>query len=791
MDAGLVATILNVVFVVFVVLGFLFGLKGLKKSGLSLIYFIGALIIALIISPLICKLLLQINVTNSGGESVTVSQYIIDTIRNVPQIVEMWDTSPNLQSLVGNAPLIVGNLVVFMLLVYVVGFITWIAYLITARKLYKKPAKKQKNPLNKNVPGNVTATGTVKYVKDEVPVKKRRLLGGLVGSVHGLILLIATLIPVSGLVGLMTDIAFETESTGTGNPAQIYLLSGGEGGSGEEEQQLTPIARMIQENLPEDILDLIVSYDNSIIGTVSRFSGASSICFDALARCRVGNERVVLRNEIKIVAHVYNDVEFLKDVNFSDLEEIKEVDFDKLRSAVDNMFSSGVLRALAPELFSFGLEMASTDVEEISSNENIKDFVLKLQSMMQNDTAIMNTLKAEIINTIDLIEIVLKSDLADEFFVEGHTPDIENVVAILNEDDNLLLHQIVEKIFDSEIINLASLMGINFGLEPLRELLEMIVPVSYTVDIPRIDVKTTTLRLDGELIGDILGLGLDVYVELLDIGLENIENDFSILLEHDFDFIISGIGEIIDDVKNMAVLHDVYNGIFGALAVSEYNEYVNFSVALLNSFSWQEEFENLNVSVEKLLTLTVESEGESVNLIQHIVNTEDFSVIFSAISGENLSIILTPLLESELLRPLAVMCLNYVNTSVQEILGDTPAGEILGDIDLSEQSEEIITIVQDILVIIEDVMDDEDFDIADYVTDTENQENIVNILNNLQTNAQNDGVFTDLYDSMMDYITNDETMGADVTALLDTYTDETGTVDWAALIAAYVGGLEP
>ena len=44
MDAKMITLIANGVLLVFMIFGFLFGLKGIRKSGLSLAFFIGALI---------------------------------------------------------------------------------------------------------------------------------------------------------------------------------------------------------------------------------------------------------------------------------------------------------------------------------------------------------------------------------------------------------------------------------------------------------------------------------------------------------------------------------------------------------------------------------------------------------------------------------------------------------------------------------------------------------------------------------------------------------------------------
>ena len=50
----------------------------------------------------------------------------------------------------------------------------------------------------------------------------------------------------------------------------------------------------------------------------------------------------------------------------------------------------------------------------------------------------------------------------------------------------------------------------------------------------------------------------------------------------------------------------------------------------------------------------------------------------------------------------------------------------------------------------------------------------------MQDNANNNGVFEQTYNSLVDYVSNDETIGSQVVDLISGYED--GQIDWANVI---------
>ena len=328
MDSSLIMLILNLVLLAVVVIGFLFGLHGVKKSALSLAFFIGAFIITLIITPLVTKALLQINITVDGS-TMSISDYIMGMVRQSALIKDLATKGSNMEALIQNAPQILGNIATYMLLLIVVGFIFWIAYLITAHAIFKK--KQKTNPVTKNTPVNVSATGNVQYVRSERPEKKHRLLGGLVGAVHAFLFLVFLLIPAVGATSLFGNYAYaqESEVQTTAVIKTLSIDSEGKTDNTEKEIQYTPTAKYIQEKVSPEVLDMISAVNHSVIGSVCQVADMGDVVFNSIAKCRVNGEKVVLKDELDKMSKVYDNVEFLFSIDFSSAKSIRSINFNR------------------------------------------------------------------------------------------------------------------------------------------------------------------------------------------------------------------------------------------------------------------------------------------------------------------------------------------------------------------------------------------------------------------------------------------------------------------------------
>lgn len=823
--SAIILLILNIVLVVFVALGFVFGLRGAKKSGLCLAFFIVGLSLTLIITPLITDLILKINITIEG-ESISISQYVINLINEQPVIADLFNNGANIEQLIVNMPKLIGNLVVFTVLVYVVGFVFWIAYLIIGHFILRK--KEPKNAISASAPANVSATGVVKYERKPLPEKKHRLLGGAIGAVHGLILLIATLFPVMGAVNMFNDIANAQETPPT--TVQVSLTAT-EGTSQEEEQiKYTPTAKLIRENLPKEVLDITNAIGNSIIGNICEVADVGDIWFNNLAKCEVAGKKVVLKNEIANVANIYDNVEFLSSLDFSNVQDIKSIDFDKIRKAIGYVFDSSLLQALTPDIINGFIkwldvediesldpqiqEVVKPIYDEIKKDDDLETLFNELKEMFVDVETVMQTLEDEVLIVVDIAELVVKSDIIDELLKDTDEEDLDMQVVLnaLKAEDYKLPYSLIDKIFESDFVNLGVLTGLNMGLEVADKMFKDLTEEQKQVDITKIDISTMTTTFETTALKDTAKVLIDVLSEYNQIGIEEIEKDQTKIVTENFDTNLQNIGIVLDDIYNMSVLNEfgTMTDIINALKACEityknsddedeilkFTDYIDFDALDEIGFTFEAEFINLKgikPLLAKGITETVGEEQHTTALIMYILDG-DVQKALEQLTDVEIDTIVECLTNSKLLQPLSVIVINELNKQIQEVIGGEVADLLPEDVDLSEQSEEISAVVSDVVTLLPELTDIQNGTqtLEDVIKNEEVQDTVVSLLENLETNAQGEGVFTDIYDAMVDYIKDDKNGLTDIANIIANNTTTNGTqtdIDWAQVIADYLASI--
>ena len=269
---------------------------------------------------------------------------------------------------------------------------------------------------------------------------------------------------------------------------------------------------------------------------------------------------------------------------------------------------------------------------------------------------------------------------------------------------------------------------------------------------------------------------------------------FDVIIESD----LSKLGLCLDTLKDCSMFKDssegetsVYVNLIDALDRSSLSEYVNFKAAKEDGFMFSDEFRQVQPSVtmmnEKMITL---DDGSEKSLMKYILDDGDLNVVLEQVEKEELKTIFNPLVKSKLLKPLGAMVINKINEEVKKLVGDTIGGDIKTDINLDdlteEEAEQVVEVIASVSDIITDVTSD-DFDIATYMKDEQTSTKIEEVLTSLQDNANSGGVFEETYNSMVEYIKENDDIGQDVKDLIANNTTSTDDgkdiIDWAAVIA--------
>ncbi len=827
MDKGTIMLIANLALLVILAFGFLVGLRGVKKSGLSLAFFIVSLVVTTLITPLISKALLGIKV-NVDGSMLTIQEWLKGVLSESGIIKELASSGSNVEALLNGLPQAIGNLATFVALVIVVGFIFWIAYLITASIVLKKDkTPKQKNTVSKTAPSYVSATGNVTYVRDN-KVKKHRLLGGLVGALHALVFVVALLIPVCGVTSLYNELAFQTEVPATTTTVSIGLLNvNSEGGSADqgasdEDKDYTATAKLIQSNVPQEASDILTGVNDSILGHITNIFNAGDIWFNSIAKCNVNGEKIVLKNEIKTFASAYNDIDYISKIDFNSVESVKSIDFDRIRKAVDNVFNSKLLDTIGTELGYKYLDWLTMDESELATlpqeiqdmvadlrteidkDANLKEFLVEIKKIFGDDQKQLQFFKSEINVVINIAEEIVKSDLID-LIVGVDQVDADQVIAVLNKNNNELVNKIIDHIFSSELVNLSTLTGTNYAIDEIMSMLKDTSINGATepiLTIAKITLASAQNRIDSTAVKNMVDLSLDMYNEYSTIGFDKIQNDLTLIATPNFKDNIKKYGIALDSFKNMSLWTEFKNAEnitsytafvtnFGNLkynmgqnedGTTDYfnvRDYVDVSClypqnpAVANDpykNILEVEFENIAPAIEKLFTVYFEetsSNGQiiKVTLFEKILNDKLGDVI-DKISDEDLSVILTAFGNSKLFKPTNVMILNAINKQIQDNIGGTIPDLVPDEVDLTEEEvKQIVEIVTDAKDLIPTLKD---------VTD--GTKTLDDVLKEVQTDPDKSSVkdtVVSILDKLQDNAKNDGVLGNVYNAMFDyVYNDD-------------------
>lgn len=625
MTPELALILLNVIFAIFVVLGFLKGLKGIKKTGLRFVCFIVAVVLAAVITPVISKSIMKIVITYNGTQ-MSLNDVILSYISSIPQIQELLTASPTIQTLIENMPLMIGNVVVYVVLTYVLDILSWVIYLVLASVLIHDTKKL------KTESGEVYKSGS----------KKFRLLGGLLGACQGLILAFLTFLPISGAVGMVIDLsqtAVVAEET-TQTEAQ------------------SPTSKLITENIPKDVMDYFTAYSNSALSKVSGVFGLDDACFNRISSVNVDGTKLYLRDEIVNISKVYDNVSFLLEIDIQGFGTLENLDFDKLLNATNYLFNSNILKKALPELATYGFNkiLATPDVV---NNQSYVDLINSIKSELLTDDTVAN-LKNEVVAIIDSAKIITKSGISKQ--IADITTDssntaksISSIVEILDANSKEVLNQLVETMFESKILNKGVVFALNYGIDQLEEELTHISGKEITIG--RLNIKDNNVVVKKQDFKTLSSAVLNIYTETKDIDLNELKLDYRKILENDLSAIIYNVGTIFGTVQKMTIFSasNIYDDILSGLNATKYNEYIDFEV-LTNDNIWSKETENLTKVVEKIKSSNVLNNIEKNENGGYFVSTQDIENILKnlarieIVNGQSKTVIrqiVEPFLNSE------------------------------------------------------------------------------------------------------------------------------------------------
>ena len=499
------------IFALFLIVGFLIGIiRGVKRSGLHIVFVVVSVVLALMLTKTITKMILGITIP-IGGHNTTISQYIFDMIN------ERFDISQfnSVADLVEVLPIAAASPFVFIILEMALQGLMGIVYLIVARVSFGK--KKED-------------------FKDHKP---HRLLGGLVGLVEGFALMFVLFSPLTSLARTANDVLY-SESTTTSESVSAYASSSGL-------PELKPVSEMAESYLPGFVKEYLGLFNNSVLAKACSVGNIDHGIFDFLSTTKVGGEKVVLRKEMAELVETYDN--FTVVYNALTAQDLS-VSGAKLERSATKVVDGGLFKAVVAEA--------------------IRDFVVKYDEIKADLHLSLPTIAEEVIANLQPIfgestfnpyeylrhdfnlivrtaRSVLDDDIA-EGFLDIENKNIENIMKFINSKEvalkadlkNLLNINMLDANFDLAIEKLTNLVREKMGDDTI-ELNSNIADKGAMVDQLFVASKKT------ESVSDAIG-GIQNFIDGSgDVikRLAGINNIGQVLLD---------IGEAVDNVRGLEII---------------------------------------------------------------------------------------------------------------------------------------------------------------------------------------------------------------------------------------------
>ncbi len=698
MDEGMILLILNIFFAVSLVIGFFIGFaKGLKKAGLRIAFFFVAVLVSAILAPILAKIVLNIHIPYNGS-SMSISDVILSIIKQSEQVREILEASPTLETLVQNLPLMVGNIAMFIVLTFVLGFFSWIIYLIVASIAFKGDKKVNKA-------GNVVRKS-----------KKFRLLGGLIGAAQALAVLFILFFPFTGAIGILNEVS-------TNAPQQEvsaeYVYA-----EGEEVAEKTETGMLVDKYLPDIAKTIIGAVNKSVIYKVNGVGGLDGAMINSISAVKVNGTKIFLKDEVVSIANVYNSIGFVLNIDFSDLNNLKTLDYDRLINAVNYAFESNILKVTIPEVTDYAFNKVLEN-ETVASSPDYTQLLTAIKTDMTANDQIVANLKNDIVSGLKTLKILAKSHVLDNVPLnrerEITNDDIKAILNIMSANQKRVLNDVVDEMLNSKALDKGLLFVMNKGLDFVDERLQADVSEEEKIDIGRLNLNDSNVIIKKAEIVSLLSSAVNVLNETIDANFEEIKDDVKLVFDLNLNAIINNIGSLMNAVQNMSIFETthIYNNLLDVLNKSEYSKYVDFDV-LKQSNIWTSETSLLAESVGRIKDSTilsyVQKDGDGYKVEQaDITNIFTKLAYINNINGRNtttIRLIVEPLYNSKSLRKLLNFGLDNLGNVINDFGKNLGEEVVLGDVNYDKlytetEKENFLSLLDNIVLYAKDVDIDE------------------------------------------------------------------------------------
>ncbi|MBE7082799.1 MAG: hypothetical protein E7378_03920 [Clostridiales bacterium] len=700
-----VSLIINILFGAFIIFGFLYGLKGLKKSLYDFVFFILSLVAVFFLVTPVSNLALKISI---GG--TTIGQSIADAVTS--SLGQEMAGSEIATTLSQNIPVLIANIVVSILLIAILGII----FKIISAIVYKVANRKNKD---KVVEKCTIVNGVPQMTKETIIPKKRRLLGGVVGAVKGFVLVLALFLPAMGLVNIASDI------------------SGANTVSAEAQTQtvLPTTQDLLQENIPYEVIEYAKALNNSLLAKLGRVGGVSEFSLNSISRCTINGQTIKLGEELRTVANAYNNLATFVNERGTELEtdNINDVfqdiisnstaeEFDQIETILNDLFKSNLLNAVGNDAMIIAIDMIIEDYKNPTNAEQqiTLDVLNCLKKALVSYDKCGYVLKDDIIAVLNLVEVVSNNGLLEQFTAEEL--NIQDVIATLikyedygkGQIDNTELKNVCNALTNSNLLQKILIEATNYGTIQLENYVNNNVEfeAGHNLNISQLD-SSQNITLSSSELSNLLTSVYKIYYEAEQLNLKDKKDAYEIL-ESDLSNIIEFVGEGLENLFTIDIVENtnILTSFCDSMSNSEYATYVSFD-EIVSAKNIHQQITNVGLAL---------AEVQNSDLIEMLKNSHKFdwqeltSKVIDELrttdtSGKALSErILTPLLQCTIAKNAVEYGFDSLKNFLETSLNDFAQTEQViamsdfntPDIKLEDGRLQIITLANQILPCLQD-----------------------------------------------------------------------------------------
>ncbi|NMA04888.1 MAG: CvpA family protein [Acholeplasmataceae bacterium] len=577
--------ILSVSFIVIIIMGALGGLiKGMRKSLFQLVFSMFFLILAVIMIPFIAEALLDLNISFLKEFFPQEFQEHVTTIREIiPHLLrDIFSENPEYHILFtpGSETLEIIYGVVKLVLV-VALFIVYFILSITILKL-------------------ITLI-CWQFAKPKEKVNKKRLMGALIGSIRGLLVVLLLAIPLAGISSIYGSVSTVMKTIEGGNSGETVQLES------------------FEENMGA-YGDLLTLYDDTWVAKIYDTTDLDEKMFDSVFKVDVKiagkKESVKIRKELKYGVNIAQIVIKAADGEFDEniIFKISDEDIEIIKENLNKTKVLNLVQLVAVEYL----------YDEIKKENLDKDYETYLT--MSNLKSI--DLTKDVVTMLSVIQIINKQEFE------------ENIENQLFSFDDATVTEVVDKVAEIQWLEYLLPIGLNFLLnnEEVQELM-----ATYNIDEDTINKPSPE-----QLIEDFKNIK-NVYKTIKDLGINNLEEAKNIF---DSENLMALEDEQIENMVDVVFNFELIDSNKGLIAAYIHNtlEQEETLQGLINKEKFIENFDKHEVKYIALLgKILIENDILSDNFdLTLFLTTENIDKISRIMANSKLISEFTPTLLGEI-----------------------------------------------------------------------------------------------------------------------------------------------